>query len=100
MGFSPDAELQRVKRCILSYLQDEPVTVILFGSRARGTANPGSDLDIGLIPHGEVNQKTVTLLREELEELCTPWIIELVDLSKTDEAFQSQALSDAKIWKQ
>ncbi|HWQ65854.1 MAG TPA: nucleotidyltransferase domain-containing protein [Methanospirillum sp.] len=100
MAFSPDTELQRIQTFVLSYLQDEPVTVILFGSRARGTAHRGSDVDIGLIPHGEVNSKTLTLLREGLEEFATPWIIELVDISKTDESFRSHAMREGIIWKE
>ena len=49
-------------------------TVILFGSRAKGTATERSDIDIG-IPDTEN-------LREELDNLPTLYTIDLVNLDE------------------
>jgi len=99
MGFSSEKELQKIRDLVCTRLSDEPVTVILFGSRATGEENPGSYVDIGLIPHGDVHPRIITLLREELEESTIPYIVEFVDLSKTSETFRKKALLHYQIWK-
>lgn len=49
--------------------------VILFGSRAKGTATDRSDIDIAVSGVADVEE-----LREELEEIPTLYTIDLVDL--------------------
>jgi predicted nucleotidyltransferase len=50
-----------------------PVKVILFGSRARGTAHPGSDLDILVIERDPVSaHQEAVRLRRLLRDLEIP----------------------------
>jgi predicted nucleotidyltransferase len=50
-----------------------PVKVILFGSRARGTAHPGSDLDLLVIERDPVSARQEAIrLRRLLRDLEIP----------------------------
>ena len=47
---------------ILSLIRDQVVSIILFGSVARGTNTPESDVDIALILRGKMNAETESRL--------------------------------------
>ena len=50
-----------------------PIKIILFGSRARGTAHPGSDLDLLIIEREPVSVRQETVrLRRLLRDLEIP----------------------------
>ena len=62
---------------------------ILYGSRAKGTFKPGSDIDLTLTGHG----LDFTLLRrieDEIDDLLLPWKL---DLSSLDD-IQNESLLD------
>lgn len=53
-------------------LKDEKEKIVLFGSRARGKNHVSSDIDIGIIPLGKINERKITALRERVENLNIP----------------------------
>jgi uncharacterized protein len=73
-----DSELKKIKEKVLEFLKDQEVAVLLFGSRARGNAPQGSDIDIGLIPQKRFDPRKLILLREFLENLNTPFKVDLI----------------------
>jgi predicted nucleotidyltransferase len=93
------ALLERVKSSVLEFLKDENITIILFGSRARGNFNRFSDIDIGIIPNDKLDNKKITLLKDSLENMNIPYTIDIVDLSKVSNAFKQKALKEKVIWK-
>lgn len=56
---SSDPAVERVVKVIAEAVH--PQKIILFGSRARGTARPDSDLDLVLIYAGERSKRQVKL---------------------------------------
>jgi len=52
--------------------------VILFGSRAKGTASPASDVDLAL--EGHLDALQVEAIRSELDELTLPYRFDVVGL--------------------
>ncbi len=82
-----DPVIFQVKNKVMDYLKDEPVKIVLFGSRARNKYRPDSDIDIGIIPLSQYDEQKLTLLREALDEINSPWVVEIVDLSRTSETF-------------
>jgi len=82
----------------LELLRDEPVQVLLFGSWAKGEADPTSDVDIGIRPKGPWNPKKIRILREKLEESTIPLVVEVVDLSMTSEDFQASVFAEGILW--
>jgi uncharacterized protein len=96
---NPDQGLDLLRETITGFLSEEHAKIVLFGSRARGEQNPASDVDIGILHHGEIDRGKLSLLREKIEELNIPYKVEIVDLSETSEDFRKQALKDGVIWK-
>ena len=91
--------LDLVRDLVLDHLRDEDVAVYLFGSRARGTAHRGSDIDVGVMPRASISRGCLASLRERLEELPVPYRVELVDLSEASAALSDSALEEAITWR-
>ena len=91
--------IENLKEAILTFLEDENVRVVLFGSRARGDFASTSDVDVGIIPKDGFDRKKLTLLREQVEGLNIPYKVEIVDFSAVSEKFKGMASKEAVIWK-
>lgn len=89
--FDMDVEAEEEKRIavivqsILRFVQ--PEKIILFGSRARGRHHQYSDYDIALVGTS-FDHRTERLLREYLDEQLGIFMVDLVNLSQTDDQFQ------------
>jgi predicted nucleotidyltransferase len=73
------------------HLPDPAYCVFLFGSRAEGTAQPRSDIDIGIEGPAPVPREAMALIEEELEEAPTLYTIEVVDFARVPENFRRVA---------
>ena len=93
------SEITYIKHQILEFLKDQEAGIFLFGSRSRGNHHWGSDIDIGIIPKERFNPQRLVLLREFLENLNTPYKIDIVDFSNVSEAFKKEALKEAEWWR-
>ncbi len=79
--------------------KDSEVQIVLFGSRARGDYAKTSDIDIGILPNGEINRKELILLREKVENSNIPYKVDVVNLSQTSKEFIEKALKEGILWK-
>ena len=61
----------------------EIVTVVLYGSRAKGTYHPGSDIDI-TIKGEHFNDSLVGKLAEEIDDLLLPYSFDISSWSQID----------------
>jgi len=59
--------------------------VVIYGSRAKGTAKNGSDIDLVLEGTG-LDLALVNRLRTELDDLMLPWSIDLSIMEQIDNA--------------
>ena len=66
------------------------VKIYLFGSQARGRAQPASDIDIAVdLKHGSKNTKNkFSFIRTEIDTLRTLRKIDVIDLSLTKRKFK------------
>lgn len=71
--------------------------VFLYGSRAEGNARPRSDFDIGIWGKEPLPLAAFYELEDMLEELPTLYKIDLVDLNRTSEKFQKQAMRHVEV---
>ncbi|WP_407355119.1 type VII toxin-antitoxin system MntA family adenylyltransferase antitoxin [Methanolobus sp. WCC5] len=94
-----EQSIRKVKKAVLQAFEDEDVSIILFGSRARGNAHHTSDIDIGILLPGNYGRKKLTALRAELEDMNIPYTVDLVDLSVVSEEFRKQVLDEGEVWK-
>lgn len=71
--------------------------VILFGSRADGTARSRSDFDIGILGDRPLDVQTLFSLRDMLDELPTLYTFDVVDLNTVSARFREEALKSYKV---
>ena len=91
--------LAKIKKAVLEILKDEEVKIILFGSRAREDNHRCSDVDIGILPYGRMDEKKLIFLRDKIEDLNIPYKVEIVNLLETSQDFRRQATKEAIVWK-
>lgn len=91
--------LTELKQEVLGVLKGQKIKVVLFGSRARKDYVASSDVNIGLIPYGVVNEDKITLLRDRIEQLNIPYKVEIVNLQDVSEDFKKEALKEVIVWK-
>jgi predicted nucleotidyltransferase len=66
--------VERLQNTLLHYPEVEKA--VLYGSRAKGTYRPGSDIDLTLCG-GELNHILLTQINNELDDLLLPYQIDL-----------------------
>ena len=82
-------QIEEILQEIIRICKNNSVTkVILFGSRAKGTALERSDIDIAVCGVEDIEK-----LREELEDITTLYTIDVVDM---DECGNESLLEDIK----
>lgn len=66
---------------------------VLFGSRARNTARPYSDWDIGMYVRSGASHERYRMMRREKEEWeeQSPYFVDLSNLNRADDAFLRSA---------
>ena len=64
-------------------------SVYLFGSRARGKEENGSDADLAIVGE-EINRADLSLIREQWEYSTIPMMLDLVDLKDINSALGEQ----------
>lgn len=71
--------------------------VVLFGSRAAGTARDRSDFDIGVDGEAPLPLAAFYAIADKLESLRTLYRIDWVDLRRTSDRFRAEALKCSRI---
>ncbi len=65
--------------------------LLVFGSRARGTARPGSDLDMAVLPSRESGQHDEALRRHTLQKRLSVALADLAPEGRVDVVFLDEA---------
>jgi len=95
-----ERSLELLKDIARDVFKGEDVTVVLFGSRARGDYFETSDMDVGILPKGEMNKSKIALFRERIENSNIPYKVDVVDLSQASKEFTDKVLKEGLlIWK-
>ena len=71
--------VEDLREFIREFFKGKPVKVYLFGSRARGSNRPYSDVDIAVDSEVDI-RRDLLILRELLEESSFPYKVDLIDL--------------------
>jgi predicted nucleotidyltransferase len=82
MRFGLSEEAIREIQAVLA-LYPEVEKAILYGSRARGTFTPGSDIDLTLTGEKLTHNHLLGIM-SDLDDLLLPWMIDLSLLAATD----------------
>jgi predicted nucleotidyltransferase len=77
----PQASIDRINAVLASHPEVERAT--LYGSRAKGTFKPGSDIDLAL--EGDLLTHDLLLrIMTDLDDLLLPWMTDLLILPELD----------------
>lgn len=92
----PPRRVDEVKQMIRSELANAApllrgYKVLLFGSRARGTARPQSDFDLGVVGDSPLPLTVFYAIEDRLEALPTLHRIDWVDLNRASAEFRERA---------
>lgn len=92
--------LNSVKQEMLRLVDGYDGRVFLFGSRAKGVARRGSDIDIGIegMPSALV-RKLAIQMNLFWEESFVPYHLDIVDFDKVRDDFRNVAMEKIVIWK-
>lgn len=85
---APSADVEDIADRVRAALEplDDIAVAVLFGSRAKGTARPNSDLDVALIPSTDDPHRRLRLLQRAAAELAS-----LVPSDRADVVFLDEA---------
>ncbi len=79
-----DGDIEEMTRRIIA--TSHPIKIVLFGSRARGTAQPASDVDLLVVQPDPVEQRRESIrLRRALRDFQVP-----IDIVVVGEAFANR----------
>ena len=92
IDLEPD-DLARVRSILAEHVPQ--LAVYAFGSRVRGGARPGSDLDLVLMTDSPLPLRRLARLMEALRESDLPFPVDIVDWSATDTSFRELISSQA-----
>ena len=70
--------------------------LFLFGSRAKGTGDDRSDIDIGILSDFPITGKQLIAIQEKVDQIPTLLKIDVVDFNSVDDEFKKIALKDAQ----
>jgi predicted nucleotidyltransferase len=82
---------------IEKYLVD--CTVLLFGSRARGTNQEGADIDIAIDIGSSIAHSVMTKIRSDIEESNIPVCVDVVDVHSASERIKERIKKDGIVWR-
>lgn len=72
--------------------------IYLYGSRARGDYSQGSDIDLALDAGRKIEPKTISLIKEAIEESTIPLFVDIIDLNAVTPEFKNKIIKDVVIW--
>ncbi len=91
--------MAEVRRIVLEAIGDRPIDAYLFGSRARGRANPLSDADVALDGRGQpIPRDWLARLREALDASLVPFSVEIIDLAEAGEPLLDAVAREGIKW--
>jgi len=92
-----DATKQKIINIISALLPN--ASIYLFGSRARGSYQKGSDVDIALEENGPIDFVVIGELNSLFEASNIIHRIQVVDINAVSEKMRENILKDKIIWK-
>ena len=81
---------------IKRYLPD--TKIYLFGSRARGTNNPGSDIVSALDNNGPIDWSILGAIKEEISDSDIVLFVDVVDMYDVSDEIKKQIMRDGIPW--
>ena len=72
--------IEELRRIVLDALAGRDAAVWLFGSHARGEVRHTSDIDVAILPRGDLPIGFFGELAERIDDSAIPYDVDIVDL--------------------
>lgn len=89
--------LDRVTEIVRRHLPEKSFRILLFGSWATLQYVPTSDIDVGILGDGPVDDLTMAQIREEVDRLPTLRKVDVVDLWTVEDRFRKNVVKQAEM---
>lgn len=99
MNATREWAIEELRRMVLAALGEHDAAVWLFGSCARSDVQQHSDIDIAILPRGELPGGFFSGLRADIEESKIPYDVDLVDLRRADAALSDAVQREGIMWR-
>ena len=90
--------LHELSTLIPEHFNKGEATIILFGSRARRENSEHSDVDVGILASGKLDDSKIILLKEAIENSNIPYKVDIISINEASEDFKNEIMKDAIIW--
>ncbi|MBV9150996.1 MAG: nucleotidyltransferase domain-containing protein [Alphaproteobacteria bacterium] len=91
--------LVELRQMVLKALGNRDAEVWLFGSCARGEVMQHSDIDIAILPRGEIPEGFFVNLGETVEQSTIPYDVDLVDLRRAAPTLVEEVRREGVKWR-
>ena len=92
--------IAELRRMVLAALGEHDAAVWLFGSCARDDVRQHSDIDIAILPRGELSPWFFSELAADIEESPIPYDVDLVDLWHADLGLVEEVRREGVKWRE
>ena len=72
--------------------------IYLFGSWARGSARPTSDIDMAFDSGKKINRTLMRQIRESIDDLNIPHNVDIIDVCAVSKDMKDQIYQDGIVW--
>ncbi|OIO59507.1 MAG: nucleotidyltransferase domain-containing protein [Alphaproteobacteria bacterium CG_4_10_14_0_2_um_filter_63_37] len=93
-----DSDITLAHRLIRTHLPPAMADLVLFGSRARGTARRFSDVDVAIRPKQPLPPGLLAELREALTQSNLLIEVDLIDWNEADDALRASIEQEGIPW--
>ena len=73
--------------------------IYLFGSRAKGSSDSGSDIDLALDMGQKIEFKILWDIEDDITNSTLPYFVDVIDLHAVDQKFYLAIKKDLVAWK-
>ena len=91
--------IEELRHMVLAALGEHDAAVWLFGSCARGEVFRHSDIDVAILPRGELPPGFFSDLAESVEKSSIPYDVDIVDLRSAAPSLLDEVRREGVKWK-
>ncbi len=89
----PKKYIEQIKSIISNHLTNGKI--FIYGSSV--SENNFNDIDVGIM-ESSIDERTVYVIKNELEESNLPYKFDIINFDKVDNKFKNKVLKDKIIW--
>ncbi len=92
--YSVEKLKKEISEIVYKYLNKNEYNIFFFGSRVNGRGTEYSDIDVGINGNNIVKPEIMRKIKDDIEEIHTMYIIDIVDFATVSTAFKNVAMKN------